>query len=503
MNALALALALVPQSVVQVLPTPPGPGAGYFGTGVSLDGHQLAITATTRHAGHFGPGRVHLYDLGPNGWSLSASLAQGFGSSSSGYASAVHLRGDQLIVGDFQASQNTGVVEIFDRVGGAWQPTLLLNDGLVGDDHFGCALDRDGSVLAVGARLEGSLAYRQGAVHVYENTATGWASVDVLHPTQAPTRAFFGFDVAVRGDRIAASGPGYYIFASSFGIAQTFRRGAAGGWALEHDLTPPDGTYGSFGVSIELDDQFAYVGSARKQEPGRARGTVDVFDLATGQHVERLTAPVESQSNGFGIHISVDGDLLVAGGLDPWAPSGGGRVSAFERTSQGWTWIQSISEADGLGTAIDLENGLVVIGDAQFASAGPSQAHVALMGPAIQSACAGAQGQPLVATGALSPTWSQLELEATSLSPSAFCFLVAGSPSANLPTVYGPLCIGGTIRRLGVLQADVAGAVSTSLNGSEPGLIGFQPGDSIGFQLLQRAPTGAILGPAVVATRYL
>lgn len=496
---LALALAALPsaaalaspaaQAVVETLATPPGLPDEYVGGAVAIDGNRLAVT----QVGLFGTeGRVDLYDLGPDGWVLVDSV---FGSSPAvaggDYGSAVALQDDTLIVGNFQVNspQNIGAVDVFTLQGGIWTPAQTFFDGVPGDDHFGVSVALDGDTFVVGARLDGTVGFRGGAAHVYERAGGVWTVAAQLSPQSALySGSFFGDTVDVEGDRIAVGGFG------AFGrpIAALFERTPTGRWPLLSLLVPPGGTPGEYGRSVVLDGGFVYVGSPDFALPGGIRDAIEVFDAATGAYVERITMPSQPSVYGLGHRLAVDGDLIVAGGQDPWNGSGDGFVATFHRGPSGWERIGMFNAGGaGAGTSLALEGGLGAIG-ALRALAAMSDAYAMVVAAPPTIDCVGPVSPPIEADGVLSRTWRSATLHSTGAAPGSLGVLYAGVASPPVTTAFGPLCIGSTPARLGVSTADAAGTLFAAPNGRSGPLALFSPGTSVAFQFVRRTPGGAV-----------
>ncbi|MEM6672493.1 MAG: FG-GAP repeat protein [Planctomycetota bacterium] len=503
MKPIFLALAALPsaaalaspaaQAVVETLRTPPGLPAEYVGGAVAMDGNRLAVT----QVGLFGTeGRVDLYDLGPDGWVVVDSV---FGSSPAvaggDYGSAVALQGDTLIVGNFQVNspQNVGAVDVFTLHGGVWTPVQSFFDGIPGDDHFGISVALDGDTFVAGARLDGTVGFRGGAAYVYERSGGVWTLAAQLTPQSALySGSFFGDTVDVEGDRIAVGGFG------AFGrpIAALYERTPSGGWPLLALLVPPGGTPGEYGRSVVLDGGFVYVGSPSFSLPGGIRGAIEVFDAATGAYVQRITMPALPNVFGLGHRLAVDGDLMLAGGRDPWNGSGDGFVATFHRGPSGWERIGLFNSGGaGAGTSLALEGGLGAMG-ALRGSTGMSDTYAMVVAAPPTIDCVDPLSPPIEADGVLSRTWRSATLRSTGAAPGTIGVLVAGAASPPVTTAFGPLCIGSTPARLGVSVADASGTLFAAPNGRGGPLALFAPGTSVAFQFVRRAPGGAVASAA-------
>jgi hypothetical protein len=254
------------------------------------------------------------------------------------------------------------------------------------NDHFGVSMAVSGNTLVVGAPYAPSFTAR-GAVYVFTKPAGGtWADA-----TQAKLTSAAGVDgdqlgtaVAIEGDTIVATAPGTSVFRewwrTAAGAAFVFTK-PAGGWvdstqtavllASDGEGQPnPDG----LGSSISISGDTIAVGV-----PGddSQRGSVYVFTRPGGAWAGVLNETVKLQVPeypSFGTSVAVEGDTLVAGGLDidfDNSINREGSVHVFTRPAGGsWTGatrVARLTAADGandhqLGSSVDIEGDTIVAG---------------------------------------------------------------------------------------------------------------------------------------------
>jgi len=263
-------------------------------------------------------------------------------------SAALGIGGDQ----DDDSDAFAGAVYVFVRVGESWVQQAYIKASNTGmGDRFGEALDlsADGSVLLVGAYLEGSattgiggdgandLAPDSGAAYVFSRSGEAWHEEAYVKASSVSAQDRFGQAVALSGD------------------GTTFAVGAP--WE--------DG--GATGVNGDVD------------EAASDSGAVYVFSRATGGITQEAYIKASNTGGGdrFGaaLDLSHDGNVLVVGapnedslatGIDGDqgdAPnpldSNAGAAYAFAR--QGGTWAQAAyikasdaDRSDQFGEAIAL-----------------------------------------------------------------------------------------------------------------------------------------------------
>src|SRR5262249_28551914 len=132
------------------------------------------------------------------------------------FGDAIALSGNLLAVAaplkDAEIGFGVGVVYVFERDGsGTWNQLARLTapDADIGD-NFGHALALKDTTLVVGVSDDDDLGGGSGSAYVFERNAGGrsrWGLVTKLTAPDGQALAWFGFDVAVSGDRIAIGSP--------------------------------------------------------------------------------------------------------------------------------------------------------------------------------------------------------------------------------------------------------------------------------------------------------
>jgi hypothetical protein len=186
------------------------------------------------------------------------------------------------------------------------------------------------------------------------DTGLRWVETK-LSPSDA--RAFdenwYGYDVAVDGDRIVIGSPIKYEGIMYGGAVYVYEPDGSGGW-VETKLTASDGANaGQFGMSVAVDGDTVVVGSPFEMdsegpaETHGSQGAAYVYEPdGSGGWVEtKLTASDGADLDEFGSSVAVSGDRIVvgAGGDDEYS----GAVYVFERDAQGG-WLETkLTASDG------------------------------------------------------------------------------------------------------------------------------------------------------------
>jgi hypothetical protein len=243
-------------------------GAHYFGTdvGLSADGSTLAVGAGENATAADVDGAVYVFTRSGGTWSQQAqvrlSQAAGHGD---GLGSTIALSADGSTLAARGGASIDSAVYIYSRAGDTWsEPAQVSASNAAESNQFGSAiaLSSDGSVLAVGAPLESSMArgidgdqtqntvdpQRSGAVYVYGRDQGTWSQQAYVKASDSDGAWFFGSTVAITSDRstVMVGAPGARGRGSAGSVYAYTREGTT--W-LERALVHP-GERTAFGTAV-------------------------------------------------------------------------------------------------------------------------------------------------------------------------------------------------------------------------------------------------------------
>lgn len=165
-----------------------------------------------------------------------------------------------------------------------------------------------------------------------------WLPEDMLTASDGTQGDYFGNSVSISGDYVVIGATGDDDAGDYSGSAYVFRRDA-GIWVEDSKLTGV--SHDAFGVSVSIQGTTIVVGAWGNEHAGSYSGAAYVFQQEEKNWVEvaRLTSSDPAAYEGFGMSVSVSGDLILAG--DPGdrdVAEGSGSVHVFRR--EGATWIE-------------------------------------------------------------------------------------------------------------------------------------------------------------------
>lgn len=255
---------------------------------------------------------------------------------------AVLIDGEFAFVG--AGFQGAGSVVVYQNVGGSWVVSQTLVPGDPDGFGFGRSISRSGDTLVIGAPQTGPFGAVTGAVYVFEFSGGTWSQTHKIITPDPPT--FFGSDfgakVAIHGDFLAVSQPGFATTSSVF----VYEKGASS-WSLIHEFEAdiprvphnrgPNNDGDFFGVGLAMDGTELLIGSPQDDQ---------VFRYTRSASVWTRNGQIAPGNYRFGKSLALKDDVLAVGAyldesgrsfLDPdFVP---GSVIVF--TKAGGSWQQS------------------------------------------------------------------------------------------------------------------------------------------------------------------
>ncbi|MDN5863988.1 MAG: FG-GAP repeat protein, partial [Gammaproteobacteria bacterium] len=295
----------------------------HFGYAVAIDGDRILVGAPEVDiGGDSNQGAVYVFTRSNGGWSEAQTLTAGDGAAGDYFGDAVALDGDRALIGamwaDVGGKNAQGEAYVFDRANGSWSEAAALtaSDG-GGGDNFGFAVSVDGDTAVVGAPLfEGGGPGDQGAAYVFTRTNGNWSEMQALTASDARSDDFFGDAVAVAGNTVLGGARwadfthtdegGVYVYIRSNGV-----------WNQMQTLTASDGTYGDFfGYSVAIDGDRAVIGAPRADIDGDPhQGAAYLFTRSNGSwsEVQKVTASDGEMDDEFAAAVALSGSTALAG----------------------------------------------------------------------------------------------------------------------------------------------------------------------------------------------
>jgi hypothetical protein len=299
--------------------------------------------------------------------------------------SATSLGSDGSATLTFKASDGIGVASVVNTFtlsfGINWgtdtitETIVRASNGGTGDyfGHKNCAVNHDGTYVAVGAHYEDTGATNAGSAYIYYYNGSSWAEQQhITRPVN--TEAKFGLgssingdgDIAVFGGQAGTNTGAAYVYTRS-GTTWTYRARLQG-----NDLSNYD-QFAMKGQDLAMSKTGDYI-AIGAEEQSTTRGALYVFTgsgASWSQQAKILhSSPANYDQFGQSVDINSDGTYIIAG-AQAHDTGGANTGSAFIFTRSGSTWSQQ-AELQGDDTAAGhrIGRGVAINGDGTYAAAG-------------------------------------------------------------------------------------------------------------------------------------
>ncbi len=253
----------------QKLLAPDGGAQDEFGWSVDVDGTTVAVGAWEDESDGSDPGRVYVYVLTGNTWTLQQKIVPNESNALDGFGHEVLLEGDMLFVGaPTDGTFSYGAAYVFNRSGSTWTQTQRLTPtGASGflPYGFGFALAFDEYDLLVGAPFEST---GKGAVYPFtldngvwypRNKAT--ASDGQSGTLNGPFLGdFFGTDISMDGNEAVITAWQDENTSASEGSAYIFTFDG-NNWIEGEKLLPNEDDHDGFGYQVKIVNNTLIVGA--------------------------------------------------------------------------------------------------------------------------------------------------------------------------------------------------------------------------------------------------
>ncbi|MDE2678252.1 MAG: choice-of-anchor B family protein, partial [Gemmatimonadota bacterium] len=264
--------------------------SGAFGHSVVIEDGEILITEPTTS---FRPGAVYIYRKAGGEWRESAVLRAPDPERADGFGTLLAKSGNTLFIG-----QRGGPIHVFERTGGRWGATGMVEGDDIAGLSPGCGYDGYcGTDFGLGLAAAGD-----------------WLLVAVTGAAPAPRRR-----------------PGAQQEEPPHGVVYVYQRDANGQWMRSGQLQPGDGTAGDgFGAAMAFTQHGLLVSAPNWNGDGDGQertGRVYHYTLVDGgwEMAGALESATESNAN-FGTALAASGNRLLVGA--PGANNSRGAVYA-------------------------------------------------------------------------------------------------------------------------------------------------------------------------------
>jgi len=276
-----------------------------------------------------------------------------------GSAVAVSEDGSILAVGaayNDGGGTSAGHVRVYQYASSSWSQLGGDIDGETAQDRSGTSisLSDDGSILAIGARLNDGGGSNFGHVRVYEYASSSWSQLGSDIDGEA-TNDFSGESVSLSGDGtiVAISATDNDGGGTDAGHVRVYQYSSS--WSQLGGDIDGEAAYDKSGKSISLSDDgtILAVGAYYNDGGGSNAGHVRVYKYASGSWGQ-LGGDIDGEAagdlSGYSVSLSDDGTILAVGAYkNDGGGSDAGHVRVYKYASSSWGQLGGDIDGEAAG----------------------------------------------------------------------------------------------------------------------------------------------------------
>lgn len=286
---------------------------------LSADGSILAIGAQNNDGNGTNSGHVRVYENNSGNWTqLGADIDGESSGDKSGFRVALSDSGTILAISAIDndgGGSDSGHVRVYENNEGSWSQLGADIDGESSGDEsgYGLSLSSDGSIVAIGARLNDDNGTNSGKVKVYQYNENSWTQL---------------------------------------------------GQGIEGDLFDQSGN----SVSLSSNGNVVAVGAFANSDNANASGQVKVYQNNAGTWIQigqDINGLAELDLSGTSVSLSFDGYILAIGAPGNNSDNNEGYVRVFQNNSGNWTQVGEVIYGEAMldysGGSISLSSDATIL----------------------------------------------------------------------------------------------------------------------------------------------
>lgn len=283
--------------VEQLVMTPDYPGyTTSFGRHLDADERYVVVGDETSNEHASSGGAAYVFDATTG--DQVYSLVPNDMASNIGFGTGITISNDYIIVGAYKGN---GAVYIFDVNTGNQIRKITGSGG-----WFGYETAVSGNYLVVGAYKFGSTV---GRAYLYDITTGNL--IRYFTPDTASSWDHFAYDVAISDTYVAIGAFGEDDYGTDSGSGYVFD--LVTGDLVNKFHASDSGTAYTFGRSVDIQSNYVVFAAMRNPVNGQNSGAAYIFDIPTGNQLNKIY-PIDGSTNSyFGHDLAISGNNIAFG----------------------------------------------------------------------------------------------------------------------------------------------------------------------------------------------
>ncbi|MFY0673403.1 MAG: choice-of-anchor D domain-containing protein [Bacteroidia bacterium] len=327
----------------------------YSGTSVSLssDGTIMAIGAHGYDGIGSNSGYVRVFKFSGDSWSqLGGDLEGEARGDESGYSISISGNGTVLAIGariNDGGVTKAGHVRVFYYDGSSWNQLGSDIDGESNYDYSGysVSLSSDGTIIAIGAPTNDGNGGNSGHVRVYKYSGSSWGQLGGdINGEASGDESGTSISLNSDGTILAIGAPYNSGNGSNSGHVRVYQYSSSSWSQLGGDIDgEASGDESGRSVSLSSDGTLLAIGATENNENGSGSGHVRVYKYS-GNSWSQLGSDIDGEASGdesgSSVSLSSDGTVLAIGAkLNDGNGSNSGHLRLYQYSSSSWTQLGS------------------------------------------------------------------------------------------------------------------------------------------------------------------
>ncbi len=289
-------------------------GDSVFGVSVDLDDSSVLIGSYNETSFSGTPGSAYLFDLESGNWSLTQKISPNDLNSGRAFGTSVSLANGHILIGnnnDSQQASLSGAIYSFETNNNILtQKQKLFAEGAT-SFQFARAVSINGNRALIGIPGDERDSHRGGA-YIFDKIQGNWTLTALLKPLTPDFPEILGLSVSLFGDQAMVGATSSYTNSGSVYVFDLIN----GEWLQSSRITSDEPDFsGSFGRSIDLNNNRAIIGDSSDSEFATKSGAAYIYELVDGNWTKIIKFKPNNPSidSKFGSSVSISGDRVLIG----------------------------------------------------------------------------------------------------------------------------------------------------------------------------------------------